>query len=179
MKDHKPLLFIPLVLLALTGLHFVFKQPVYHFYLNVSDSEPIGLYQAIASGEENAKLRRGQLTYGDYVLFTPPPNAWPYVYGRGWLSRGCLLLKNVAALPGDQARITERAIFINNRYLGPIKKRDRAGLPLPKLRGPIVIPAKHFLPLATRIPNSFDGRYFGPVSIARVKHVVRPVLVWR
>jgi conjugative transfer signal peptidase TraF len=177
LKDRKPPIIIGLIFLALFGIRLGIREPV--FYLNLSSSEPIGLYWVVTTRAETARLRRGQLTQGDLVVLAPPPNAWPYVYGRGWLSRDSLLLKTVGALPGDQVDITDRAIYINQCYIGPIKERDRAGLPLPKLRGQIVIPAKHFLPLAVRIPNSFDGRYFGPVPTNLVKHVVRPVLVWR
>jgi conjugative transfer signal peptidase TraF len=176
-KDRKPPIVIGLIFLALFGVRLGIRKPV--FYLNLSPSEPIGLYWVVTSPAETVRLRRGQLTQGDLVVLAPPPKAWPYVYGRGWLSRDSLLLKTVVALPGDQVDITDRAIYINQCYIGPIKERDRVGLPLPKLRGRIAIPEGCFLPLATRVPNSFDGRYFGPAPVSLVKHVVRPVLVWR
>jgi conjugative transfer signal peptidase TraF len=178
-KDRKPLLIIPVALLVLWGLHLAIPQPVFFFYLNVSKSEPIGIYRVIGPDAEAEKWRRRQLKHDDYVIITPPPNARPYVYGRGWLLKNRLLLKNVYALPGDKVYITDRAIYINDKYIGPIKTKDSAGLPLPRLRGLITIPAHHFLPIANHAPNSFDGRYFGPVPNRLVQQIVKPVCIWR
>lgn len=169
--DRKPLIIIPLILAGLLGVHLSFHlKPGLRLYLNLSPSEPEGLYRVVPFD--------GRLKHQDYVLLTPPVNAHPYIYGRGWLPKNRLLLKNVRGLPGDQVQITDRAIYINGHYIGPIKEQDSAGLPMPKLRGRIPIPANHFLPIANRIPNSFDGRYFGPVSNDRIVHVVKPFWIW-
>lgn len=171
LRDRKPLFIIPLILTGLFGLYLICQnKPSFRFYLNLSPSEPEGLYLVVPF--------QGRLRHGDYVLLIPPSNAYPYIYGRGWLPKNRLLLKNVYALPGDQVRITPRAIYINGRYIGPIEERDSAGLPMPKLRGRIPIPANCFLPVADRIPNSFDGRYFGPVPNTRIVHVVKPFWIW-
>lgn len=170
-KDRKPLFLIPIVLIIFFVLHLVGpNRPLLRFYLNLSPSEPEGLYLAVPFA--------GQLKKMDYVLIAPPENAVPYIYGRGWLPENRLLLKNVYALPGDHVQITNRAIYINHRYVGPIKEQDSTGLPLPRLRGSIPVPANYFLPIADRNPNSFDGRYFGPVSNRQIRFVVKPFLIW-
>lgn len=177
--DWKPILIITVALLALWVLHFAMRQPIFVFFLNISNSEPVGIYRVVDFNQETGKIRRRPLKFNDYVIMTPPPNARPYVYGRGWLSKNHQLLKHVGALPGDKVYITDRAIYINDNCIGPIKTKDSAGLPLPRLRGLITISAHHFLPIANHAPNSFDGRYFGPVPDSLVQYIVKPVWIWK
>lgn len=139
------------------------------FYINTSPSQPLGIYRALKFD--------GRLDAGDLVLFKPPKAMHSYVYGRGWLKEGRMMLKNVGALPGDLYEVTDEAITINGQYVGPISKVDSDGLPMPCLRGRFKVNEGEFLPISTHIPNSFDGRYFGAVSIKEIK--AKAVLVYR
>ena len=130
------------------------------FYLNFTISEPSGIYQKIPF---NGILKKGEL-----VLFEAPKAAKPYLYGRKWLKPGTLLLKNVGALPGETYQINESVILINGQYIEPIYHYDHQGQPLPKLRGSFTIKPGYFLPLSTYAKKSFDGRYFGQVSIKKI-----------
>ena len=136
-----------------------------YFYFNLSPSVPIGLYRTIPFD--------GQLKKNDLLLINPPDQSRSLLYGRGWLPKGWVLFKNVGALPGDKVYISDAGIFINNQYKGPVILFDSQGKPLPKLRGNIHIKDGYFLPLATKIPNSFDVRYFGPVSVSLIKAKVK------
>ena len=107
-----------------------------------------------------------------------PVQARPYVYGRGWLPNGGLLLKNLQALPGDLVSITNDRIMINQQYYGPVFSKDSQGRPLPELRGLFRIQPGYFLPLATAVPDSFDGRYFGPVPLWLIMGEAKPVLLF-
>jgi conjugative transfer signal peptidase TraF len=140
-------------------------------YLNLSDSEPWGIYRLTPFD--------GHVFIGELVIMEVPVPARPVVYGRGWLPEGGLLLKSIGAVLGDQVMIANDAIFINQQYSGPVYHQDSQGKPLPELRGSFRIQPGYFLPLATAIPNSFDGRYFGPVSLRLILGKAKPVLIFK
>lgn len=138
-------------------------------WLNLTGSEPIGLYRAA----KFEKLKRG-----DMVIVTVPPEFDRYLYTRRWLPQGWSLLKHVGAVPGDVYCVADSTLFINGVRIGPVYAADRHGLPLPQLRGCHVVPQGKFLPVAVRIPRSFDGRYMGPLDVSLIRAVARPLLVY-
>lgn len=140
------------------------------FYLNYSMSEPVGIYYKTKFD--------GSLKKGELVFLEVPFRARTYLFGRGWIHPGDVLLKNVGAIAGDSVYITESAIYVNGKYVGPLCTRDSQNRPLPQIRGELKIKAGHFLPIATRQPNSFDGRYFGPVSQRLILGKATPVITF-
>lgn len=138
-------------------------------YLNLSPSQPRGLYLRQPS--------TGPLEVGDLVLLDVPKYAQPYIYGRRWLPYGAPLLKRVGALSGDEYQIQDSGFYLHGTRVGPVFNRDKQGLPLPRRRGSFRVRVGHFLPIATRIPHSFDGRYFGDVSLKLIRGKARPLLV--
>lgn len=140
-------------------------------YLNLSNSEPWGIYRLSPFD--------GHFIRGELVIMEVPVQARPYVYGRGWLPEGGLLLKSIGAVPGDQVMIASDGILINQQYSGPVYNQDSQGKPLPELRGSFRIQPGYFLPLATAIPNSFDGRYFGPVPLRMILGKAKPILIFK
>ena len=147
-----------------------------HLYLNLSASEPRGIYQLMPS---DSNLPDCYLFRGELIIMKVPVQARPYVYGRYRLPDGGLLLKNIGALPGDLVSITNGRIMINQQYYGPVYSKDSQGRPLPEFRGSFRIRPGYFLPLATAVPNSFDGRYFGPVSLRLIVGEAVPVLLFK
>lgn len=115
-----------------------------------------------------------EIGLGDYVIIPVPDNYQELVYGRGWMGQGTPLLKKVGALAGDFVSVTDDGLYINEQYFGPVQSTDREGRPIPPFRGSYVIPSGHFLPLSF-YERSFDGRYFGPVSINTIQHRVIPL----
>ena len=168
MKSYKAIGVITMFIL-LAGIVLAIRKAPY--YLNLSDSEPWGIYRLTPFD--------GHLMRGEFVIMKVPEQARPVVYGRGWLPEGGLLLKNVGAVPGDRVVIASDGIRINRQYAGPIFTRDSQGRPLPELRGAFRIQPGHFLPLAAAIPNSFDGRYFGPVPLRLILGQAEPVLIFK
>jgi conjugative transfer signal peptidase TraF len=138
--------------------------------LSLTDSQPYGIYRRIPLN--------GQLKHGELVLFKVPDQASPYVYGRGWLPKGWLLLKNVGALPGDRFTISNHCLMINNKYIGPVFKQDSKSKPMPRLRGCYQVPKGYFLPISTHIKKSFDGRYFGAISTKLIVGKAKPVIIF-
>lgn len=140
-------------------------------YLNLSPSQPRGLYLRQPLEEP--------LEVGELVLLDVPKHAQPYIYGRRWLPRGALLLKRVGALSGDEYQIQEGDFYIRGKRVGPVFAQDSQGLPLPRKRGFFQVQKDHFLPIATRIPHSFDGRYFGDVPLALIRGKARPLWIFQ
>ena len=97
------------------------------------------------------------------IALAVPEHVQSMVYGRGWLFKGSLLLKPVAAVAGDRIRITDEGLSINKTYVGPVYPYDTEGLPLPVLRTSYTLKEDEVF-LASPYPRSFDSRYFGPVN---------------
>ena len=140
------------------------------FWLNFTESEPVGLYHM---EKPNREIRRG-----DMVIMSIPGPYQKYVYGRKWLSPGWPLLKHVGAVAGDQFCSGGDSFWINGVSIGPVFSVDSQGLPLPRLGGCRQVPYGHFLPVATGVKTSFDGRYMGPVSLSEIRGLVRPIWVF-
>jgi conjugative transfer signal peptidase TraF len=168
MKNYQIIIIIAICVLLAGVVLVVGKSP---YYLNLSNSEPWGIYRLY--------LFQGDLKTGELVIMDVPAQARPYVYGRGWLPEGGRLLKNIGAIPGDQVMIKNDRFMINQKYIGPVFDQDSQGNPLPKLRGSFRIKPGYFLPIATMIPNSFDGRYFGPVPLRLIVGKAKPVLIFK
>lgn len=137
--------------------------------VNTTPSEPLGLY-----ARTNLPPAQGRL-----VAFRAPPSAFPYAdLHLAYLHR-VPLLKAVAAGPGDQVCAATDILTINGRPRGVIAERDRQGRALPHWRGCRTLAPGEFFALADRVPNSFDSRYFGPISAASVIGVFRPLWLFK
>lgn len=123
--------------------------------VNTSPSMPSGVYW-ITRGA--ARMARGRV-----VLFTPPEGVCDLVYGRGWLPEGMPLLKTVGGLAGDTYCVREGRFVVAGDDVGPVFVADSQGRPLPQLAGCRRVGADEFLPVATTLDRSFDGRYLGAV----------------
>lgn len=155
-----------IVLTAWAALAAVLVLPMPQIFIkNTTASMPLGYYLI---------LPKAALRVGDTVSFSPPKKALDLALERGWISEPVNFLKTVGALPGDTYTITDRAIFVNGTYIGPVYDADSQGRPMPKLRGTYVVADGYFLPLSTYRPHSFDGRYFGQTSLPDVRCKVCP-----
>lgn len=134
-------------------------------FYNTNQSAPKGFYLI----SNSAELEKGQ-----YVILSIPENAVPIIQGRAWFKSEIPLLKKIGALPGDVVTISDEGLFINYIYIGPVFITDRQGLPLPQIRKTFTIKENEFLPIST-YERSFDGRYFGPISLNSIKNKVTPI----
>ena len=85
------------------------------------------------------------------------------------------LLKQVAAAEGDLVCTQGSTLAVNGRRLAPIYTVDPHGGRLPQWRGCRRLVAGELFVFSNRIPNSFDSRYYGPVSAQHVLGVYRPL----
>ena len=167
-RNSKPLIIGLAVFLFLAVIQVISYVSGSRFFLNLTGSEPRGVY-----------LQRpfdGTLHRGDLVFMKCPPGFEKFVYGRKWLPDGWPLLKTVRGVPGDTFCVSETDVSVEGKRLGPVYSYDRQGLPLPVLRGCRRVPAKHFLPIATGLENSFGGRYFGAVDNSLVIGKAVPII---
>ncbi len=90
------------------------------------------------------------------------------------------MLKRVAAVAGDRIDIDADGVRVN-AVLWPLsapRAADLAGRPL------AVYPVAHFtvapgdLFLMGVTANSWDGRYYGPVSQEQIRRIVAPFFTW-
>lgn len=147
--------------------------------INTSKSLELGLYWTVDR----------PVAVGTYVMFCPPEQKiFIEAKKRGYVGAGFCpggfspLMKKVLAARGDTIAVTPRGVTVNGQVL-PYSKPvpvDGLGRALPH-----VPPEEHTLDasellLMTDIsPTSFDGRYFGPISIEQITAVIRPVLTWK
>ncbi|CAN5146255.1 S26 family signal peptidase [soil metagenome] len=137
---------------------------------NASASAPIGLYRV----DPFAAPR-----IGDRVVVDPPAPVASFLAARGYLPRGVPLIKTVAALPPSQVCRDGLAISINGRVLASARPEDRRGRRLPVWFGCRTLAAGEVFLLTADVPDSLDGRYFGPTSVTSIRGVAFPIALRR
>lgn len=157
----RPILIAGGVGLAMLGatatLNFAI-QPAPRVIWNASASAPIGLWRV----HPGARIRTG-----DMVLVTTPDSVRQLAAQRRYLPANVPLLKRVAARDGDVVCALGQEIFVNGRWIGERRGFDRQGRPLPWWTGCELLRGGRLF-LLMDVPESFDGRYFGPVDESAV-----------
>ncbi len=133
---------------------------------NATPSAPIGLYRITAP----LALRAG-----DLVIARPPAEAARLAATRGYLPRGVPLVKLIVALPGEPVCARGAIVRAPRGMVVRRVSRDRRGRSLPWWRGCGALSASSYLLLMPHVPDSFDGRYFGPVSGALILGKAHPL----
>ena len=104
------------------------------------------------------------LKHGDIVEFYPPVAIRDFLKQKHWAPRSGLLLKHVYGIPEDFVCTQNNFIFINGAKIAPIYKFYAPGKKLPQISLCRKLNQDEYFLLSTTISNSFDSRYFGPVS---------------
>jgi conjugative transfer signal peptidase TraF len=121
---------------------------------NASASAPVGFYRVLPS----RPIHRG-----DLVLAPVPHGFAALADRRGYLPPSVPLVKRVAATAGDTVCALQGRVTIDGAHAGDQLAADRNGRRLPAWSGCRRLgPGEIFLLMAD-VPDSFDGRYFGPV----------------
>lgn len=133
---------------------------------NASASMPLGLYRV--------DVGRVPVS-GELVLAEPPGDAAALLDARGYLPRGVPLLKRVAATEGSL--VCRSGAFVTIDGIGAARARahDRIGRTLPHWLGCRRLKRGEIF-LLGNAPDSFDGRYFGPLPAAAVIGTAHPLL---
>jgi conjugative transfer signal peptidase TraF len=142
-------------------------------HVNLSASAPRGLYRRVT----------GSPTRGAWVVACVGPQAAALARARGYLGPGPCeggvqpVLKPVVALAGDVVEVRLEAVAVNGQRLsGSSSSRvDSRGRALPHVPwGQYVVGADELWLVSTRVPNSWDSRYLGPIPMSQVRSVARP-----
>jgi conjugative transfer signal peptidase TraF len=134
---------------------------------NASASAPIGFYRVLPA----EPIRRG-----DLVLARTPASARRLASERDYLPVTVPLVKRVAALDGDTVCAIHNAITIDGQHVADQLAADRLGRPLPIWTGCRTLRPGEIFMLMQGVPDSFDGRYFGPSATSAV--IGRLVPLW-
>lgn len=134
---------------------------------NASASAPLGLYGVVP----HAVIARG-----DLVLAMLPRAPRTLAAERGYLPAGVPVVKHVAALSGDTVCSRGMTITINGRPAAERLASDIRGRSVPAWRGCRLLRQDQVFLLNATVPDSFDGRYFGPVERSAI--VGKLVAIW-
>ena len=133
---------------------------------NASASAPIGLY---------AVHPAGPLAIADLIVARPPKPLAQWLAARGYLPEGALLIKRVAALPGQNVCRADLTISVDGDAVAEANARDHAGRDLPNWSRCFTLgPGDVFL-LNWDHPDSLDGRYFGALPVDAVVGRAQPI----
>ena len=135
---------------------------------NATASAPIGLYAIHPPATAHI---------GDMVLAWTPASVRTLAAARRYIPSNVPLIKRIAAGPGDTVCARGFAIFIDGRQVARRRLTDGRGRALPWWMGCRTLRAGECFLLMTESPNSFDGRYFGPVPLSSI--LGRATLLWR
>ena len=152
---------------ALTAGGLVFRHPTPWLIWNATASTPIGLY---------ALRPIGRLKSLELVVIQPPEPIASFLADGGFLPKGVPLLKHVMALPGQIVCRVGDAITVDHIEVGKAHDRDHLGRPLPRWNGCRTLRAGDVFLMNPTVPDSLDGRYFGPLSVTSI--IARAIPLW-
>ncbi|MCZ4323198.1 S26 family signal peptidase [Pseudomonas anguilliseptica] len=132
---------------------------------NASNSVPAGWYRIA-----DARL----LATGDLVLVRLPPEAMTLAAQRGYLPTTVPLLKTVAAKAPQHVCVQGYRVLIDGKLVARQLRWDRQGRTLPTWRVCRRLVDDELFLLSSN-PESFDSRYFGPVSARAVIGLAQPL----
>lgn len=152
---------------AISFAAIALTDPLPRLIWNASASAPLGLYRIRPDSDP---------PIGTLVAVAPPERLGRWMTARGYLGQHVLLLKHVAAKPGQRVCRIGVILSIDGKSVAVALTRDRIGRPLPVWQGCRTLEAGELLLLNPDHPDSLDGRYFGPLPAASVLGRAIPIL---
>jgi conjugative transfer signal peptidase TraF len=152
-------------LFALTWIALANSPPLLVY--NASNSVPAGWYRI-------THARR--LAAGDLVLVRLSPEAAALAAQRGYLPSTVPLLKTVAAIAPQHVCVQDNQVLIDSKLVARQLRWDRQGRTLPTWRVCRRLVDDELFLLSSN-PESFDSRYFGPISTGAVIGLAQPLTV--
>jgi conjugative transfer signal peptidase TraF len=152
-------------MLGVGALTFVHPGP--RLIWNATASTPTGLY---------ALRPVGQLHAMELVAVKPPEPIASFLADGGFLPRDVPLLKHVMGLPGQTVCRTGDAVTVDGIAVGEARDRDHLGRPLPSWSGCHMLHPTEIFLMNPSVPDSLDGRYFGPLPTSSIVARAIPLL---
>jgi conjugative transfer signal peptidase TraF len=157
---------LALIALTLLALLILLSIPFARvIVVNPTDSLPRGLYIKTSAPRTTSSI----------VEFRTPASARAHLQGHY-----AYLLKPIAAGPGDHVDTTTGQVLINGHAIpnSRLLTTDSTGRAVtPWLASRTLGPDEYFV-LSTRIPNSIDSRYFGPIHHSDITTTRRCLWAW-
>ncbi len=155
--------------LKLAGLGLMmlasFYSPQDRLIWNRTASAPIGLYW----------LNYDPFTLGRWVVVSARSDDAQWAQSRGFIGEDWPLLKQIAAVSGDEICRVDGLISVNGKAVGIAKEIDSQGRRLPVWAGCHVLSDAEVF-LMNPHPESLDGRYFGATNLSDLDGVA--ALIW-
>ncbi|MGE0724476.1 MAG: S26 family signal peptidase [Alphaproteobacteria bacterium] len=145
----------------------IFLHPAPRLIWNITASTPTGLY---------ALRPVGQLRTLELVAVRPPEPIASFLAEGGFLPRGVPLLKHVMALPGQTVCRAGDVVTVDGIDVGEARDRDHLGRLLPRWSGCRTLSPGDVFLMNPSVPDSLDGRYFGPLPATAI--IARAVPLW-
>lgn len=142
-------------------------RPAPRLIWNATASTPVGLYVLRPAG---------RLCVTELVAVRPPAPVARYLAAGGFLPLGVFLLKHITALPGQTVCRTGEVITVDGAAVGDAHDRDHLGRPLPRWSGCHTLQPGQIFLMNPTVPDSLDGRYFGPFPASSI--VARAIPIW-
>jgi conjugative transfer signal peptidase TraF len=152
-------------MLAVGVLAFIHPAP--RLIWNATASTPTGLY---------ALRPAGHLRALELVAVRPPEPIASYLADGGILPKGLPLLKHVLAVPGQTVCRAGDVVTVGQIEVGAARDRDHLGRSLPRWRGCHTLSVGEVFLMNPTVPDSLDGRYFGPLPVTSI--IARAVPLW-
>jgi conjugative transfer signal peptidase TraF len=133
---------------------------------NHSTSLPPGLYIRTNGGATRTAI----------VTVRAAEVAPAYARMRDFTAPGDRFIKRVAAIGGESVCASGDAVTLDRRIVLRRQARDSAGRLLPRWSGCRTLGSDEILLLGDT-PDSFDGRYWGPISRKLIEGVWRPLRI--
>lgn len=149
-----------------------------HIRINYTDSMLKGIYYVTDKEPSN----------NDIVLVCLPDSIAKFGLSRNYLRRGVCqngsrpILKRVIASVGDLVEAQEHGIRVNGVDINASKilTQDTQHRPLISVLGKTFLLEENEIWLfGENSNNSWDSRYYGPIDIKYVHHVMLPLFTWR
>jgi conjugative transfer signal peptidase TraF len=141
-------------------------HPMPRLIWNASASVPVGLY---AVRPETTRQRN------DLVVVAPPSPLADFLADGGYLPRGVPLLKRIAAVGGQRVCRIGRVVTVDGATIATALDKDRRGRLLPRWSGCLTLTRDQVLLLNRDVPDSLDGRYFGPLPTSTIVGQAHPI----
>lgn len=151
----KPIVAALCGLAFLSGAIMLVRHMGYGLTYQVSTSMPMGWYYY----RPIQHLQRGQ-----WVSLTAPDFAERYLQQRHLVPHSGILIKAIAAMPGDFVCQQSGQLMINHRVAATLLRQDRFQQAITQRSFCRFLVKDEYVVLGISDPRSYDSRYFGPVN---------------
>lgn len=158
-RNFYPLFFGMMIVFFIAIIVGIIKRSGYHVVYSATASMPWGFY--FVSPIKN-------ITRYDIVEFIPPIAILNFVKEHHWIPQSGLMIKYVFAVPGDEVCVRDAAVWINNKKIGKVYRFYAHGQLLPQSKICGRLRSDQYFVLSTKKERSFDGRYFGAISVSNI-----------